>query len=230
MKPLLPKLPGKKKKEDKKPAGAPAPAAGPAVSPKDLPDPGLVFKYSLAKENVVEKTITIGQRDGSIKTFSTEIIDDHLTIFIRIIENTRDRDIYDLPDKISEEYLVDLRRDGKALIYMPGTQSFREMGSRERIYIKAAPDEAGDPTFPALDAKSPVRFRLGDRLDQDGKFKNGFFEFHLFTQDYEVKTKAGIPKTEKNFLLRLYKIYPGYDTAKSTADGLYPMVDPFTTG
>ena len=104
------------------------------------------------------------------------------------------------------------------------------MGSRERIYIKDTPDETGDPTFPEIEAKSPVRFRIGDRLNQDNKFVNGFFEFHLFTKDYEVKTKAGIPKIEKYFLVRLYKIYPGYDTGSPTDDGLYPMVDPFVTG
>ena len=96
--------------------------------------------------------------------------------------------------------------------------------------IKQDPDEAGDPTFPTLAAKSPIRFRLGDRLSQDGKFINGYFEFHLFTQDYETKTKADIPKTEKNFLIRLYKVYPGYDTGAPTEEGLSPMVDPFTTG
>lgn len=200
------------------------------ISPKELPDPGLIFKYSLAKENVKEKLITIGQFEGNIKTYSTEIIDNHLSIYIRIIENRRDKDIYDLPDIIKEEYQLDLRRDGKILIYYPGLEGFREMGSRERIYIKDKPDEAGDPTLPSIEAKSPIRFRLGDRINQDGKFVSGYFEFHLVNQDYEVKTTVGIPKIEKNFLVRLYKIYPGYDTGSPTGDGLYPMVDPFTTG
>ncbi len=209
----------------KKPAGK----EPPAVSPKQLPDPGLIFKYSLAGEDVMEKTVTIGQKQGNIKTYSTEIIDDHLSISIRIIENRRERDIYDLPDTIAEEYLLDFRRDGKVLIYFEGLDGYREMGSRERIYVKGEPDVTGDPTFPDLDAKQPVRFRVGDRLNQDGKFINGFFEFHLFTKDYQVSTKAGIPKIEKNFLLRLYKIYPGYDTGSPTGDGLYPMIDPYTT-
>jgi len=200
------------------------------VSPKELPDPGLIFKYSLAKENVQEKLITVGQTEGSIKTFSTEIIDNHLSVLIRIIENRRDRDIYNLPDRIVEEYMLDLRRDGKALVFYQGLEGFKEMGSRERIYIKPQPDETGDPTFPLIPPKSPIRFRLGDRLNQDGKFINGYFEFHLFTQDYDVKTKTGVPKTEKNFLIRLYKIYPGYDTGSPTDDGLFPMVDPYTTG
>lgn len=152
-----------------------------------------------------------------------------MSLYIRIIENRRDQDIYDLPDKIFEEYQVDFRRDSKVLIYFPGLEGYREMGARERIYLKSKPDETGDPTFPSLDAKKPIRFRLGDRLDQDGKFTGGYFEFHLFTQDYEVKTKSNIVKIEKNFLLRLYKIYPGYDTGSPTSDGLYPMIDPFAT-
>jgi hypothetical protein len=224
---------GKKKKGDRKVTtgarGAPGGSSGPGVTPKELPDPGLIFKYSLANENVMEKTISIGQRQGQIKTYSTEIIDDHLSLFIRIIENSRERDIYNLPDKIWEEYQIDLRRDGKVLVYYPGLEGFREMGSRERIYIKNQPDETGEPTFPALPAKTPIRFRLGDRLNQEGKFTTGYFEFHLFTQDYDITTKAGIPKTEKNFFIRLYKIYPGYDTGASTGEGLYPMVDPFTS-
>ncbi len=224
---VLPRL--TKNKEVKKTAASAETPAG-FVSPGKLPDPGLIFKYSLAKENVLDKAITIGQLEGNIKTYSTEIIDHHLTVNIRIIENRREQDIYNLPDRIFEEYQLDLRRDGKVLIYYPGLQGFREMGSRERIYVKREPDEAGDPTFDELEAKAPIRFRIGDRLNQDGKFISGYFEFHLFTQDYDVKTKADIPKTEKNFLIRLYKIYPGYDTGSPTEDGLYPMVDPFTTG
>ncbi len=104
------------------------------------------------------------------------------------------------------------------------------MGSREKIYVKNEPDVAGDPTFPSLKARQPIRFRIGDRLNQDDKFVNGFFEFHLFTQEYEVKTSAGIPKIEKNFLIRLYKIYPGYDVSSPDGEGLYPMIDPFTAG
>jgi|GEM_PF-919540 len=199
------------------------------VKPKELPDPGLIFKYSLAKEGVEDKLITIGQNEGNIKTYSTEVINDHLSMFIRIINNDREKDIYDLPDKITEEYMVDLRRDGKVLIYYPGLDAYKPMGSRERIYIKSEPDETGDPTFPNLEAKQPIRFRIGDRLNQDDKFVSGFFEFHLFTQEYEVKTKAGIPKVEKNFLVRLYKIYPGYDVANVSSDGLYPMMDPYSS-
>lgn len=199
-----------------------------SIRPKELPDPGLLFRFSMADENVTEKTINVGQSQGSIKTFSTEIVNDHLNLYIRIIENRRDRDIYDLPKKLSEEYLIDMRRGGKALIFYPGLKSFQEMSSRQRVYIKEEPDETGELTFGKLEPTAPVRFRLGDRLNQDGKFINGFFEFHLFTKDYEVKTKAGIPKIEKLFFLRLYKIYPGYDTGNPNPDGFYPMIDPFT--
>ena len=222
-----PKKQKQKKVKEKKGATISAP---PQATQRELPDPGLIFKYSLAKENITEKLITIGQHEGNIKTYSTEIIDDHLSIFIRIIENRRDKDIYDLPDKIYEEYQLDIRRDGKAMIYYEELSNFREMGSREKIFVKQTPDEFGDPTFPTIEAKQPIRFRLGDRLNQDGKFVDGYFEFHLFTQDYQVQTKAGIPKIEKNFLIRLYKIYPGYDTGNPTDDGLYPMIDPYTTG
>lgn len=205
------------------------PAVMAKVSPKQLPDPGLVYKYSLAEENILEKTITVGQDDGTIRTYSTEIVNDHLSIYIRIIDSARDRSIYDIPGKIHEEYMLDIRRGGKTLIFYPPLKQFQEMDAKMRIYIQEKKDDTGELTFGALDPNNPIRFRLGDRLNQDGKFIKGFFEFHLFTKDYEVKTKAGIPKIEKNFFLRVFKIYPGYDTANVTSDGLYPMIDPFTT-
>jgi len=222
----------RKEKAAKKKAGADKPAAAPAVSVKarDLPDPGLVYKFSLADEKVTEKLITIGQTEGNIKTFSTEIINDHFSVNIRIIDNQRDRDIYNLPDKIYEEYILDMRRDGRVLIYYPGLEGYRQMGARERLYIKQEPDAAGDPTFPLIEAKQPIRMRIGDRLNQDEKFTNGYFEFHLYTQEYEVKTSVGIPKIEKNFMIRLYRIYPGYDMSSPSAEGLYPMTDPFRAG
>lgn len=198
-----------------------------AVDPKDLPDPGLIFKYSLAKEEVTEKLITIGQTIGSIKTYSTEIMNDHLNIHIRIMENRNEKDIYNLPDSIYEEYMIDFRREGKALIYYPGLDAFRQMGSRERIYVMREEDPAGDPAFPVIDPKQPIRIRLGERLNQDEKFVNGYFEFHLFNEEYQVKTDAGIPKHEKNFMLRLYRVYPGYDVSSPDKNGLYPMMDPF---
>lgn len=221
---------GKKPEESSKLSVKPKKAAVKgAVDPKDLPDPGLIFKYSLANENVTEKLITIGQTEGSIKTYSTEIMNDHLNIHIRIMDNRDEKDIYNLPDSISEEYMLDLRREGKALIYYPGIDSFRQMGSRERIFIMKEEDPAGDPTFPIIDPKQPIRIRIGERLNQDEKFVNGYFEFHLFNQEYEVKTAAGIPKYEKNFLLRLYRVYPGYDVSSPSKEGLYPMMDPFSS-
>jgi hypothetical protein len=196
------------------------------AKPKDLPDPGLIFKYVITGEPA-EKTITIGQKEGTIKTYSTEIVDHHLTIMIRALDASRGQDIYNLPDRIVESYVLDFRREGKALIVLPNTKEVREMGARERIYIQESPDESGDPNYPTLEANQPIRFRLGDRLSQEGKFKAGYFEFHLYTKDVEAKTKAGIVKIEKQFFLKLFKIYPGYDTAKLNEDGLYPMIDPF---
>ncbi len=210
--------------------GKPETKAAPSVKGRDLPDPGLVYKFSLADEKVTEKLITIGQTEGNIKTYSTEVINDHFSINIRIIDNQRDRDIYNLPDKIYEEYILDMRRDGRVLVYYPGLEGYRQMGARERVYIKPEPDSAGDPTFPMIEAKQPIRLRIGDRLNQDEKFANGYFEFHLYTQEYEVKTSAGIPKIEKNFMVRLYRIYPGYDMSSPSPDGLYPMTDPFRAG
>ena len=198
-----------------------------AIDVRNLPDPGLIFKYSLANENVTEKLITIGQTAGSIKTYSTEIMNDHLKIHIRILESRNEKDIHNPPESISKEYLIDLRREGKALIYYPGLDSFRQMGSRERIYIMKEPDPAGDPTFAAIDPGEPIRIRLGERLDQDEKFLNGYFEFHLFNQEYAVQTDTGIVKHEKNFMLRLYRIYPGYDVSSPDKAGLYPMLDPY---
>lgn len=210
--------------------GKAKPATAPAVTGRDLPDPGLVYKFSLADEKVTEKLITIGQTEGNIRTFSTEVINDHLSINIRIIDNQRERDIYNLPDRIYEEYILDMRRDGRVLIYYPGLDAYRQMGARERLYVKQEPDAAGDPTFAAIEAKQPVRLRIGDRLNQDEKFTNGYFEFHLYTQEYEVKTAAGIPRIEKNFMVRLYRIYPGYDMSSPSPEGLYPMTDPFRAG
>lgn len=193
---------------------------------KDLPDPGLIFKYVITGEPA-EKTITIGQKEGTIKTFSTEVVDHHLTIMIRALDASRGQDIYNLPDRIIETYVLDFRREGKVLIVLPNTKEVREMGARERVYIQEASDESGDANYPTLEPNQPIRFRLGERLSQDGKFKTGYFEFHLYTKDVESKTKAGIVKIEKQFFIRLFKIYPGYDTAKQNEDGLFPMIDPF---
>lgn len=192
---------------------------------KDLPDPGLIYKYTVHGDSP-EKVITIGQKEGTIKTYSTEIMDHHLTIMIRPT-NSGNRDIYDLPDVIHEEYVVDFRRGAKAIFNLPNSNKIQEMGARMRLYIKADPDPAGDPTFADIAPNDPVRFRLGDRLTQDGKFRQGYFEFHFYTKSHETTTKAGIKCIEKNFFVKLFKIYPGYDTASQNEEGLFPMIDPF---
>lgn len=204
----------------------PVPSEGIRPTSKDLPDPGLIYKYAVHGDTP-EKVITIGQKEGTIITYSTEIVDHHLTIMIRPIDSSRNRDIYDLPDKIVEEYVVDFRRGGKIIYNLPNSTQIEEMGARMRVYIKPTPDEAGDPTFGNIDAAQPIRFRLGDRLTQEGKFRAGYFEFHFYTKDHETTTKAGIPCIEKSFFVKLFKIYPGYDTASQNEDGLFPMVDPF---
>jgi hypothetical protein len=194
-------------------------------SQKDLPDPGLIYKYTVHGDSP-EKVITIGQKEGTIKTYSTEVMDHHLTIMIRPL-NSGNRDIYDLPDLIEEEYVVDFRRGAKAIFNLPASNKIEEMGARMRIYIKSQPDAAGDPTFSDILPNDPIRFRLGDRLTQDGKFRQGYFEFHFYTKSVETTTKAGIKCIEKNFFVKLFKIYPGYDTASQNEDGLFAMIDPF---
>lgn len=196
------------------------------IKTKDLPDPGLIFKYSIHGDPA-EKIITIGQHEGTIKTHSTEVVDHHLTIMIRAVNTSKDQDIYNLPDQIKEKYVLDFRREGKVLIVFPNTTEVREMNARERVLIQAEADPAGDTNLDGIEPKQPIRFRIGDRLTQDGKFRNGYFEFHLYTKDVEARTKSGIAIIEKQFFLRLFKIYPGYDTANQTSDGLFPMVDPF---
>lgn len=208
------------------PASRPAPSQPASVTQSQLPDPGLLYKYQIGEEGQ-EKYITIGQSEGNIKLFSTETVNDHLSLYIRALENDRDRDIYNLPGEMKQEYMIDLRRNGKVLHVFPGEKKFSQMGSRQKLYIKEEADEFGDPTFPTIEPQNPVRFRLGDRLDQEDRFRNGYFEFHLFTRDLPVETKGGVKKIEKVFFLRLYKIYPGYDTAGADEDGIYPMIDPF---
>lgn len=232
--PIEPKPEGKTKKAAKNPEPitiSPTPTVPASLStnmPKqsDIPDPGLIFKYVL-KADSPEKTISIGQKEGTIKLYSTEIVDHHLTIMIRQLDNSRNRDIYDLPEKIEEEYVVDFRRGGKLLYLLPGESKIQEMGARMRIYINSKPDPTGDISLASIDAQSPIRFRLGDRLTQDGKFRGGFFEFHFFTKNIDTRTQSGIPVVEKQFFLKLYKIYPGYDTASQNGEGLFPMIDPF---
>lgn len=206
---------------------APAKRVVKAVDPKVLPDPGLVFRYDLNKTKSNQKQIIIGQTDGSIKTYSTEILNDHLSIDIRVKVDS-ERDIYDTSQAIFQSYQVDLRRGGRVMIFYPGMERYREMDSRERLLIAPEADGSGDFQFKTIEPKNPVRFQLGDRLRADGKFIKGYMEFHLFTK--EVETQVGEYTRKDNvFLLRLYKIFPGYDTANPTEDGFYPMIDPYIT-
>ncbi len=194
------------------------------VPPHDLPVPGTALRLSLARDLAAEKSMVIGRAEGAIRTYSTEVIERHLGITARIIEQRRARDIYGLPEKIFEEYQIDIHHEGKTLMALPGTGGFREMGPWERILIIPEPDGVVETSYPALERKNPVRFRLGQSLHRDGKFARGYFEFHLYTEDTETPTRAGIPKVEKLFYVKLYRIYPGYDTGAATDEGLYPMI------
>ncbi len=208
-----------------RPAAAPAAPPAPALryDPKILPDPGLVFRFDLTKEP--QKRIVVGCTDGTIKTYSTEVLDNHLEIDLRVRKDD-DQDIYDQSKPILQRYQVDLRRGGRVMIYYPGSERFREMDSRERLIIQEEPDTSGDFQFPTLDPKNPIRFQLGDRIRDDGKFVKGYIEFHLFTKPMESE-QAGYKRVDQMFFVRVFKIFPGYDTAHPNEEGLYPMIDPF---
>ncbi|MCB1169540.1 MAG: hypothetical protein KDK25_04360 [Leptospiraceae bacterium] len=216
-----------------KPAPArPAPQSAPAgaVNPKDLLDPGLVYRFRLGKDKSLEsqsKRIIIGRHEGHIKTHSTEIIENHLEIEFRIRQDP-DRDIYDTDKTLIQKYSVDLRRAGKALIYFPDQddKTFREMNSRQRLLIQPEDDPEGDPHYAAIASGKPLRLQIGDRLRHDGKFVAGYFEFHLFTKPVEVEA-GSYTRKDQDFYLRLYRIFPGYDTSHPASDGAYPMIDPF---
>lgn len=206
---------------------APRPARRPQVDPKILPDPGLVYRFDMTDAPGGARRIVIGQKQGNIKTYSTEVLDNHLEVEIRIKED-ENRDIYDQEALILQQYRVDVRRGGRVMIHYPGAERFREMDARERILIQPEPDKSGDFQYPELEPRYPIRFQLGDRLRHDGKFLKGYFEFHLFTKNVESE-KAGYKRLDKQFFLRLYRIFPGYDTGASTDEGLFPMIDPFIT-
>ena len=205
----------------------PAPPPAPKIDPKILPDPGLVYRFDLAKGGETSRRILIGQTEGTVKTFSTEIIDNHLEIEIRVKQDS-DQDIYDQGQMIMQRYQIDFRRGGRVMVYYPGSDRFREMDARERIVIQENPDASGDFQFPQIDPKNPIRFQLGDRLRHDGKFLKGYIEFHFFTKDVEAEV-AGYKRLDRTFFLRVFKIFPGYDTANPNEEGLYPMIDPFIT-
>ena len=223
------------RKESKKPTPKPSPRPGPAsppatVTPKDLLDPGLVYRFRLGKDKSLEsqsKRVVIGRHEGHIKTHSTEIIENHLELEFRIRQDP-DRDIYNTDKTLIQKYSVDLRRAGKALIYFPDQddKTFREMNSRQRLLIQSEEDPEGDPHYSSIPSGKPLRIQIGDRLRHDGKFVAGYFEFHLFTKAVEVEA-GSYTRMDQDFYLRLYRIFPGYDTSHPSTDGAYPMIDPF---
>lgn len=224
--------PKPKKKAQPRPASAPRLATQPtaAVTPKELLDPGLVYRFRLGKDKSLEsqsRRVVIGRHEGQIKTHSTEIIENHLELEFRIRQDP-DRDIYNTDKTLIQKYSVDLRRAGKALIYFPDQddKTFREMNSRQRLLIQSEADAEGDPHFSSIPSGKPLRIQLGDRLRHDGKFVAGYFEFHLFTKAVEVEA-GNYTRMDQDFYLRIYRIFPGYDTSHPSQDGAYPMIDPF---
>lgn len=224
--------PGPAKKKVSRKASAPSPPSEKTapVVPKELLDPGLVYRFRLGQDKSLEsqsKRVVIGRHEGQIKTHSTEIIENHLEIEFRIRQDP-DRDIYDTDKTLVQMYSVDLRRAGKAMIYFPDQDDkmFREMNSRQRILIQSEPDPEGDPHYTSIPSSRPLRIQLGDRLRHDGKFVTGYFEFHLFTKAVEVEA-GSYQRMDQDFFLRLYRIFPGYDTSHPSQDGAYPMIDPF---
>ncbi|TGK82503.1 hypothetical protein EHQ24_14765 [Leptospira noumeaensis] len=183
------------------------------VQGKDLPDPGMVFKYIVPINK--NKIITIGQREGNVVTRSTDVLDHHLTIDINAL---------DVSNLEILSYSIEFRREGKVLIQFPGSRDFREMSIKEKFYITKTLTFDGELCFETLDTNHPMRFRIGSRLGVDGKFKTGYFEFHLFSKDVFEKTNSGNKRIEKQFYLKLVKIFPGYDTASQTKEGLVPML------
>lgn len=183
---------------------------------KDLPDPGLVFKYVVPLN--VSKIITIGQTEGSVITRSTEVLNHHLTIDINSV---------DVSNLEILSYSLEFRREGKVLLQLPGERDFHEMSIRERIHLSKDLSFGEERCYESLDLRNPIRFRIGNRLTADGKFKAGYFEFHLYTKDVFEKTANGTKRIEKHFYLKLVKIFPGYDTAGQTKEGLVPMLARF---
>ena len=197
------------------------------ADPASLPDPGNIFRFTHTEMEPGERVITIGSRHGSIRTWSTEIEDEHLEVHIEEIDDSLERELYQLPERLYAEYRVTLKRSGNVLIHYPGLEGYRRMEQAETIYITRDPDRSGGPCFESIEARQPVRFRLGRELESWDRFTDGYFEFHLYVQDHETDNERGMPRVGKYFMIRLYRIYPGYDLASPDSDGLYPMLDPF---
>ena len=200
--------------------------AGMGVAPAKLPDPGLIFRFALPGDGG-DKVITVGSTEGSIKTWSTEIINNHLELHIIYYVDVKEKKLYELPDPLFSEYAVELKCRGNTLIHYPGLEGYRRMNPSEKIYITGDPAVPGRVSFSHIDAAQPVRFRLGRETGEGDRFISGYFEFHLYLEDYETQRGNGMPGVDKYFLLSLYRIYPGYDISAPDAEGLYPMIGPF---
>ncbi|MGV3666163.1 MAG: hypothetical protein ACO1NV_08525 [Leptospira bouyouniensis] len=186
------------------------------VTGKDLPEPGTLYKFSIPSDG--KRMIVIGQREGNVITRSSEVLDHHLTIDICPI------------DQSNLEYLsykIEFRREGKVLFQLPQSKDFVPMEMKESVLISNNNHIESIPIFSKISLDSPIRFRLGGKLNLDGKFNIGYFEFHLYTKDILERTGSGTKRIEKQFYVKLYKIVPGYDTAKQTRDGIVPMLARF---
>ncbi len=197
------------------------------IDPAELPDPGLIFRFALPDDGG-DRTITIGRNEGSIRTWSTEIINDHLELHVIYYVNLKEQKLYELPDPLYTDYAIELRCRGNVLIHYPGLDGYRRMNSSEKIYITSGDAFEDRISFNTITAAQPLRFRLGSELGEWDRFISGYFEFHLYLQDHEVEREGGMPGVEKYFMLRLYRIYPGYDVSSPDPEGLYPMIDPFS--
>lgn len=197
------------------------------VDPAELPDPGLIFRFALPDDGG-DRIITIGRNEGSIRTWSTEIINDHLELHVIYYVNLKEQKLYELPDPLYTDYAIELRCRGNVLIHYPGLDGYRRMNSSEKIYITSGDAFEDRISFNTITAAQPLRFRLGSELGEWDRFISGYFEFHLYLQDHEVEREGGMPGVEKYFMLRLYRIYPGYDVSSPDPEGLYPMIDPFS--
>lgn len=197
------------------------------IDPSELPDPGLIFRFALPDDGG-DRIITIGRDEGSIRTWSTEIINDHLELHVIYYVNLKEQKLYELPEPLYRDYALELRCRGNVLIHYPGLDGYRKMNTSEKIYITSEPGDPDRICFNTINASQPVRFRLGSELGEWDRFISGYFEFHLYLQDHEVEMESGMPSVEKFFMLRLYRIYPGYDVSSPDTDGLYPMIDPFS--
>ncbi|XDD43373.1 hypothetical protein AB3N58_03175 [Leptospira sp. WS60.C2] len=186
------------------------------VSGKDLPEPGTIFKFFVPSDG--KRKIEIGQREGSVITRSSEIVDHHLTLEITPLDQSNLECL---------SYQIEFRREGKILVQYPNQPDFLEMEIREMILISTSPLLEDVRTLPSVSVNTPIRFRLGGKLSLDGKFKTGYLEFHLYTKDILERTSEGTKRTEKEFYLKLYKIFPGYDTAMQSRDGIVPMLARF---